>query len=148
MIELCEVLSSSRRFFSCFVRCMPQVRQITDPDNRFGITAFSNLCPIPSILFLAFSEIQSRDFLAASPIPGLRSGSNAKAFSTLTYPGVLYRPLLSELCFAIPDELHGKFVGLVWLILVQTSLINEALLSYLLAQVSTCAHDVAKSRRT
>ena len=46
------------------------------------------------------------------------------------------------------DELHGKFVDLVWLILAQTSLINEALLAYLLAQVSTCAHDVAKSRRT
>ena len=100
------------------------------------------------MLFLAFSEIQSRDFLAASPIPGLRSGSIAKAFSTLTYPGLSNRPLLLELYFTIPDDLHGKFVGLVWLILAQTSLINEALLSYLLAQVSTCAHDVAKSRRT
>ena len=84
------------------------------------------------MLFLAFSEIQSRDFLAVSPIPGLRSGSNAKAFSILTYPGLLYRPLLSELCFAIPDELNGKFADMIWLIL---------------AQVSTCAHDVAKSRR-
>jgi len=26
---------------------MPQSRQITDPDNRFGLIAFSNLCPIP-----------------------------------------------------------------------------------------------------
>ena len=81
------------------------------------------------MLFLAFSEIQSRDFWAASPILGLRSGSNAKAYSTLTYPGLLDRPLLSELCFAIPDELHGKFVGLVWLILAQASLIYEALAS-------------------
>ena len=33
--------------FSCFVHCMTQSRQITDPDNRFGLIAFSNLCPIP-----------------------------------------------------------------------------------------------------
>ena len=78
------------------------------------------------MLFLAFSEIQSWDFLAASPIPGLRSGSNAKAFSTLTYPGLLDRPLLSELCFAHINYLHGKFSILVWLILAQASLINEA----------------------
>ena len=29
--------------FSCFVHCMTQTRQITDPDNRFGITAFTTL---------------------------------------------------------------------------------------------------------
>ena len=71
------------------------------------------------MLFLAFSEIQSRDFLAALPIPGLRLGSNAEAFSTLTYPGLLYRPLLLELCFTISDDLHGEFAILVWLILAQ-----------------------------
>ena len=110
------------------------------------------------MLFLAFSDIQSRDFLAVSPIPGLRSGSNAKAFSTLTYPGLLDRPLLLELCFAIPNDLHGKFADMIWLILAQASLINEALPT--LAQASrlcplpsdknffACAHDVVKSRQT
>ena len=29
--------------FSCFVHCMTQSRQINDPDNRFGITAFTTL---------------------------------------------------------------------------------------------------------
>ena len=32
-----------RRYRSCFVHCMAQSRQITDPDNRFGITAFTTL---------------------------------------------------------------------------------------------------------
>jgi hypothetical protein len=41
------------------------------------------------MLFLAFSEIQSRDFLAASPIPGLRSGSNAEAFFNPHLSGVI-----------------------------------------------------------
>ena len=114
------------------------------------------------MLCLAFSEIQSRDFLAALPIPGLRSGSNAKAFfnphlsgviiSATPIGAVLYYPrrasrqvlgfgltihgcprklipaypmcpgcLLSELCFAIPDDLHGKFADMIWLILAQAS---------------------------
>ena len=41
------------------------------------------------MLCLAFSEIQSRDFLAALPIPGLRSGSNAKAFFNPHLSGVI-----------------------------------------------------------
>ena len=88
------------------------------------------------MLCLAFSEIQSRDFLAVSPIPGLRSGSNAKAFSILTYPGLSYRPLLSELCFARINDLHGKFADMIWLILAQTSLINEAPLRLKLRSVN------------
>ena len=61
----------------------------TRSDIRVMVSAFFKPYSIPSMLFLAFSSFLASGFLVASPIPGLRSGSNALTFFTPHLFGVI-----------------------------------------------------------
>jgi len=67
---------------------MTQIRQISDPDNSFGVSEFSK--PVQSLRYclLPFLHSLPRDFLIASLIPGLRSCSNAVAFFSSHLSGI------------------------------------------------------------
>ena len=61
------------------------------------------------MLFIAFSKPLPRDFLAVSPIPGLRSGSNTGAFFIPHSSGVIISAAPIGAGLALIRGLYSEF---------------------------------------